>query len=526
MTGLDSDELGDLGESEFRRICASTRLICNKSDRDRTGWDFMVQFPLTEDLPGSLEARSPRPACFFQVKTKKGRKSSVSCRLTSLERLAKEPTPTFIYALEVDSKDKPVSAFLIHLLDEPLAVILKRLRHEDTAGKGAPNRKRLSLSVTKYGVRLAPTGEALREALESIFQQQGSGYIAKKLDQLENIGFEERRHHGRFRMEFHPQEIVDVFLGLKTNVRVTEFSASEVRFGIPKESIPLVQEGFLTIRPHPVDGATVSIRGVDEVPDSVLRGQVFIPAAPGIPREYFKTVIDLGALKLVVGNEEVEISIEDFKSPTTPAAWAMYWRFLWAVQTGKAVLEIVMDKMPNWPIQIPIPTGDCFPNLSQEECRFWAQLSDMAVEVLRYVGAQESRILLDELLRNRHAIGAVYCISRSLCPDGFISFNMPPESRDQITGPAELLYVDNFQIGDTSIAFYGLCTLKFRQVDEKTQAYANDVVIKRAIYLINPTLDYDRFVREGMRATGRDQVWVRPLPESPLPSEQSPRPRG
>lgn len=526
MSGVDSDNLGHLGELEFQRICASAGLICNKSDRDKTGWDFIVQFPVTENLPGNLETRSVPLTSYFQVKTTTDRKNSVSFRLTSLERLAKEPVPTFIYVLKGDSRGNPVFASLIHLIDEPLAVILKRLRIEDTEGKGVANRKKLSLSITKYGLQIPPTGEALRKALEAIFQQNGPGYTAKKLDQFANIGFEERRHHGRFRMEFNPQEIADVFLGLKTDVRVTDFSASEVRFGIPKESIPLVPEGFLTIRPHPVDSATVSIRGVPGVPDSVLRGQVFIPAAPGLPREYFKTAIDLGALKLIVGNEQIEISIEDFKSPTTPAAWATYWRFLWAVQTGKAALEIIMDKMPNCPIEIPIPTGDCFPNLSQEECRFWVQLSEMAVEVLRYVGAPESRVLLDELLRNRHAISAVYCISRSLCPDGFISFGVPPESRDQITGPVDLLYVDNFQIGDVLIAFFGLCTLRFRQVGEKTQAYANDVVLKRAIYLINPILDYERFVGEGMRATGRDQVWVRPLPESPLPAEQSPRPPG
>jgi hypothetical protein len=514
MKGLDADDIGELGESKFRSICASARLICNKSERDRAGWDFIVQFPVTENSPGTLEVRAAPPTCYFQVKTTKTDKNSVSSRLTSLERLAKEPIPTFIYILKLDAKDEPVSAHLIHLLDEPLAEILKRLRLEDIEGKGVANRKKLSLSITKHGVRLPPTGEALREALESVFRENGPGYTAKKLDQLANIGFEERRHRGQFRVQMHPREFVDVLLGLKSDVPVTGFSVSEVRFGVAKASFPPLSEGLLTIRPEPIDSCTVSIRGVAGVPDSVLRGKVFVPPVRDIPSEYLKTVIDMGALKLIVGNAGVELSITDFKSPVTPTVWMTYWRFLWALQTGRAVVEIILDKVKEHPMKIPIDGH--FPDLTEAECRHWAELNGMAAEVLRYVGATEPRVLLAEIHRYRYGIGAVFFLSRNLLPEINFSADASLESRDHIAGPVDLVYVDNFQIGDVFIAFYGVCTLKFRQVEDKTQAYADDVVLKRAIYLINPASDYEQFVAEAKQETGRDHIWARPLPESPL----------
>jgi hypothetical protein len=46
---LNSDELGAKGESHFREICADAKLVCNKSDRERTGWDFLVEFPSGSD---------------------------------------------------------------------------------------------------------------------------------------------------------------------------------------------------------------------------------------------------------------------------------------------------------------------------------------------------------------------------------------------------------------------------------------------------------------------------------------------
>jgi hypothetical protein len=48
-------------ESKFMNLCDLANLTCNKSHRDETGWDFIVEFPMTAP-PGS-DTRSTSACC-------------------------------------------------------------------------------------------------------------------------------------------------------------------------------------------------------------------------------------------------------------------------------------------------------------------------------------------------------------------------------------------------------------------------------------------------------------------------------
>jgi hypothetical protein len=89
---LNADELGEKGQARFKEICADAKLICNQSDRDRTGWDFIVEFPF-ETVVGvlaPLESRKTPLSCHVQVKTLLDKNDRFKMRLSSAERLAKE----------------------------------------------------------------------------------------------------------------------------------------------------------------------------------------------------------------------------------------------------------------------------------------------------------------------------------------------------------------------------------------------------------------------------------------------------
>ncbi len=86
---LTPDELGEKGESHFKEICADAQLICNKSDRDRdrAGWDFIVDFPFIDQEELSLDKRIAPPSCHIQVKTVYASTKSVRLKLNMAERL-------------------------------------------------------------------------------------------------------------------------------------------------------------------------------------------------------------------------------------------------------------------------------------------------------------------------------------------------------------------------------------------------------------------------------------------------------
>ncbi|PVM84838.1 hypothetical protein DDF62_16280 [Caulobacter radicis] len=56
--------MGDFGESKFKSLCARAQLVA-KADRDRFGWDFVVQEPLEHD---ECESASHMTS-FVQVKS-------------------------------------------------------------------------------------------------------------------------------------------------------------------------------------------------------------------------------------------------------------------------------------------------------------------------------------------------------------------------------------------------------------------------------------------------------------------------
>ena len=262
---LSSDELGKKGESCFSEICSDAKLTCNPSTYDRTGWDFIVEFPY-ESLgqQSTLDKRHSPISCHVQVKTMWSSNDSFRMRLSSAERLAKEPKPAFVYVFKVNKKLEFVDAYLIHMLDDNLAAVLKRLRSEHAKGikaVAAINKKYVTFRASQTGQRLPTSGEALRSALVALCAPTPESYIQKKRDQLEHLGFELRPFHAETKLVIEGHEaFVEAFLGLR-KIEVTEWNAFETRFGI---KLPLKEgsssKGILHVQPHPVDRCVIAVR--------------------------------------------------------------------------------------------------------------------------------------------------------------------------------------------------------------------------------------------------------------------------
>lgn len=175
-------------------LCADAKLVCNQSDRDRTGWDFIVEFQFETEVGvlEPLESRKTPVSCHVQVKTLLDKNDKIKMRLSSAERLAKELKPSFVYIFKVNSALEFTEAYLIHVLDKPLGKILKRLRKEDAIGTTKPNRKAIYMLASIDDIHIAPTGQGLRDALSSAVETELHLYAAKKAAQLEKLGFEER----------------------------------------------------------------------------------------------------------------------------------------------------------------------------------------------------------------------------------------------------------------------------------------------------------------------------------------------
>ena len=127
--------------------------------------------------------------------------------------------------LKADGNLTFTEAYLLHILDDPLSQILKRLRQEHAARTTKNiNRRYISFYRGNDWTRLPVTGEAFRAAVEAACHGNIHHYAAKKREQIERLGFEPNAYSGSFRLTTkNPKELVDVFLGQKKMFRFPLF---------------------------------------------------------------------------------------------------------------------------------------------------------------------------------------------------------------------------------------------------------------------------------------------------------------
>ena len=256
-------------------------------------------------------------------------------RLSSAERLAKEIKPAFVYVVKVDGITF-TEAFLIHILDTPLAKILERLRKEHAAGNALViNRKYISFDACLHGKRIKPTGAALRTALVEACGKNLQDYTRLKKEQRDHLGFDPLPYKGslRFRQLRDIHEFVEVFLGLKRKVEVTHFQISELQFGIPI-CLPLSAADirFVSIDPYPVDKCIITIRQDGLMLPAVFSAAIFAPPIPDLPRYARRLLVKSPLFAFVLspsGDFSFELS-EDIVSQRHPVKSGEIWPGFWS----------------------------------------------------------------------------------------------------------------------------------------------------------------------------------------------------
>jgi hypothetical protein len=255
---LNSDELGEKGERLFSHLCNDAHLVCTKITRDRTGVDFIVEFPFPNDK-GSipLDRRPQPPESRVQVKTVWEGQSAVRLRLSSAERLAKLRQNACIFVFSIRNDLSFATLHCVHVMDDALASILKKVRECEAKDTLSINRTEIRLNFRALGKEITPSGGGIGEIIEQSFADGYDSYIRKKTDQIENLGATAMRYAGQFEFQTNNvREIADVFLGLRA-AKVSNFSMSETRFDNKLPISPEPSEATIRVHQAPKKGEVI-----------------------------------------------------------------------------------------------------------------------------------------------------------------------------------------------------------------------------------------------------------------------------
>ncbi|NGO54750.1 hypothetical protein [Allomesorhizobium camelthorni] len=261
--GEESDRIGRLGESRFDLLCNDAKLFCNKFTVDRTGKDFVVEHPLDKiNNFVSYDKRGEPKKYIFQVKTVGKGSRSVSISLSSAERLIKEACPTVICVFSYDkSTDRLDHMVFIHIIDDVIAKVLRRLRMEYKRGNQRLHKATISIPIP--GARkLQIEKEVLLQELDKLGIPTMEAYALKKREQVKTLGFDEHRYTMKMTFEAaDQQELTDGFLGLR-ELKVAHAHAEEFRFAIGLPAPDLFhgfEKGTVFITPEPVGSGRLAI---------------------------------------------------------------------------------------------------------------------------------------------------------------------------------------------------------------------------------------------------------------------------
>jgi hypothetical protein len=446
---INSDELGEKGESRFREICADARLICNKSERDRSGWDFIVEFRFDDEE--NLDARPLPISAHFQIKTVRASTNIVALRLSSAERLAKDPKPSFIYVFTVNPDLSLSSSYILHLADEPLGRILKRLREERARPDRTPvNQQKITFGLSSMQA-LTPTGAALRNALIAMCADV-PGYIAKKRQQLEQLGYSGSPVTVKTTLQVSSmEELADGLLGLKP-IPVVRFMPSETRFGI---TMPLKDQeafsGTLQVSPVPIDYCTITARETPITPPVTFRAAMFTTSKL-LPRDSAKMLIQhkLFDFHSTATSQRFAFSGERAHAAScTVQEWVDLLRFQVMLFTETGTLSINPDRAKS--IRMPIKFQE---KIDPKPSKAGLELFLMAKEIFEIAGIVDRKVAFADIASSHSLIRIVSSFVRGKELAGVLRFGSEKPDAGLIPTTAPALYLNQIIIAGV---VFGLC---------------------------------------------------------------------
>jgi len=287
-TKMGRRNLGELGENTLRVWASQEGATLNKANVDRSGWDFILEFPL-DDMGARSEPdkRDEAYQCLIQVKSTDSLDRSPSVKLSNWKRLVETPLPAFFLILHFNGGDTCQSAFLVHVWESDIARVLKKARILGVKGQGGELHKH-SLSLKWKSADQLPelTGRSLLTRIRKIVGPRPSEYYEKKLTLRKSVGYRSINAQVKARIIIPPEYrkrvpdelLVDLILGLVPEVKLAGGEIQDVRFGIAgKSSIHIEPGATLKLSGKPATSGTLSFRSKDRSHEVTVPADVIVP---------------------------------------------------------------------------------------------------------------------------------------------------------------------------------------------------------------------------------------------------------
>lgn len=240
-----SRDLGLMGESTFSLWCAEVGLIPNGSQIDKTGWDFFVEFPFSPGL-SAHDIHKPAFECKVQVKATDKSDRKLPITFSNLRRLITAQMPSFFVFIEFDGKNSAQRAYVVHIDNELITKVLKRLHEIEQSSKANNfNKRKMTIHYDESNLLDKHNGESLKHCFSSHIGEDIAEYISNKKRHLESTGYENGFAQITFTTEGEDnlKTLIDMSLGIEAEVELSKIRGVDTRFGILSKNPSIDSDG-------------------------------------------------------------------------------------------------------------------------------------------------------------------------------------------------------------------------------------------------------------------------------------------
>lgn len=459
---LNSDQLGKKGEQRFIELCVDAGLYPNGSTWDRTGWDAVVDWPFTPSAKLSLDKRPIPLSCRVQVKTLWAGNHIIKVNLAAMERLAKEPKPSFIQIFHVDTSLTYVGSSVIHVEGTFLAMILQRLRQAEFDQRAAA-KVEFSFSTEKWCTGLPDvSGAAFRAFVEDISGTDLERYISAKAKSVASAGYENGSISLQTKLVAKDhEEIIEALFGLR-QIEAIDLESSETRFGI---TLPFPEmnadKAALQFQPKAIDNCLISFSNGPAGEKVTFNGKLYgLPGnvlPPGEARCLVRTNLfrftmlmkkasGVADLRCTFASEAEAVRASRLRAEE----WAEYYKLITMIDEGEVHLRLDAKKKP-------APMTGTF-RLDQPIAKLgrWRALKDMAAAAMRILveaGAPNTKLSIDDIEDAKRDLQYLTKLLDQAPERRKLGFTSDHHEGIAIGTEVELLYFDAFLLGRHRIAF-------------------------------------------------------------------------
>lgn len=308
-------------------MCSVADLTCNPSREDDYGWDFLVEIPSESSKPDiPTDKWPPAISAFVQIKSTEGIRKRTQMKVSNALQLAKKPEPCFIVLFHRDEECERIYARLFDRRD--MERTLRRAR--ETSVRGQPAHKaKVTFSFSDDEEHTSDLVDWMLTRVRGL----GAGYGAEKSRLADSIGYESRNWRAKitFVGASGPDDFVDLQLGLKDQLEISEVKIFDARFGIETPS-PVIESsdgGTFRMRPEKEIECIVSLGTEDDVVTTSSKARVAtVPGSSGkeiklaFLNELFILVVERNKISLTVRNGWAnELSLSELEQLATLLSW-------------------------------------------------------------------------------------------------------------------------------------------------------------------------------------------------------------